>query len=43
VIFFVGAILIELLVSWLTGIAPKLRINDSVNSMAAGMLSQIVK
>ncbi|XP_062520226.1 alkylglycerol monooxygenase-like isoform X2 [Corticium candelabrum] len=41
--FFFGAMLIEVIVSCLSGAAPKARVNDGINSMSAGMLSEMMK
>ena len=41
--YFLGAIAIEAILSTITGLAPRIRINDGINSIAAGMTSQMTK
>ena len=41
--YFFGAIILEAILSTITGLAPRMRINDGINSVAAGLTSQMTK
>ncbi|XP_065838635.1 alkylglycerol monooxygenase-like [Oscarella lobularis] len=41
--YFLGAILLEAILSTITGLAPRMRINDGISSLTAGMTSGMTK